>query len=131
MIETNGNPLPRNRMTHPRRMVALELAVKVLELRLSGMRFRGIAKATGRPLSVCYNALQRGLDEFREESKERIRVARALESVRLDELHKALWDRALKGNLRAVERVLKIMERRARLFGLDAPARITTPPGSI
>ena len=48
---------------------------------------------------------------------------RALEQVRLDALQFALWARAEQGDLVAVDCVLKIMERRARLLGLDATKR--------
>jgi hypothetical protein len=42
-----------------------------------------------------------------------------LESLRLDELQDGIWDRALAGDPRAVEVALKVLERRARLHGLD------------
>jgi len=51
---------------------------------------------------------------------------RALELLRLDELLNALWDTAIAGDLKAVDRVLKVMERRAKLLGLDAPFEIKT-----
>lgn len=41
---------------------------------------------------------------------------------RLDALQVAWWDRAVRGDFRAVLVVLKIMAQRARLQGLDKPA---------
>jgi methylmalonyl-CoA mutase cobalamin-binding subunit len=35
----------------------------------------------------------------------------------------SLWDGAMRGNLLAIDRVLKIMERRARMLGLDVAER--------
>jgi hypothetical protein len=46
---------------------------------------------------------------------------RVLEAGRLDQLQLAIWKSALAGHLGAIDRVLRIMERRARLFGLDTP----------
>ncbi|MCA9877562.1 MAG: hypothetical protein KC442_07265 [Thermomicrobiales bacterium] len=46
---------------------------------------------------------------------------RALEGERLDRLQRALWGKAETGNVGAVEAILKVMERRAKLFGLDVP----------
>jgi hypothetical protein len=47
------------------------------------------------------------------------------EAERLDELESAIWPNAMAGNLDAIDRCLAIMERRARLLGLDAPTRFT------
>jgi len=56
---------------------------------------------------------------------------RELENQRLDELQASLWDKALAGVLPAADRILRIMERRAKLNGLDAPQKIapTDPTG--
>jgi hypothetical protein len=35
-----------------------------------------------------------------------------------------VWTKALNGDVRAVDSVLRIMERRAKLLGLDAPTKI-------
>jgi hypothetical protein len=35
----------------------------------------------------------------------------------------ALWPQVLKGNQGAIDRALRVMERRAKLLGLDAPTR--------
>jgi hypothetical protein len=42
-----------------------------------------------------------------------------LEALRLDELQDGIWDRAMAGDPRSVEVALKVLERRARLHGLD------------
>jgi hypothetical protein len=47
-----------------------------------------------------------------------------LESARLDALWAAMWPRALAGSARHAEVCVRISERRSRLLGLDAPARI-------
>jgi hypothetical protein len=44
---------------------------------------------------------------------------RQLELERLDRLLIALWDLATGGSLGAIDRVLKVMQRRAELLGLD------------
>lgn len=62
-------------------------------------------------------ALQRTLKEPADEY-------RNLELTRLDEMLKATWGAAQRGVPQAVDRVLKIMERRAKYLGLDAPATL-------
>jgi hypothetical protein len=48
---------------------------------------------------------------------------RTMEVARLDQMLLGLWPKAIKGDTWAVDRVLKIMERRAALLGLDAPVK--------
>ncbi|MFC8447727.1 hypothetical protein [Kitasatospora sp. NPDC057223] len=49
---------------------------------------------------------------------------RALEDARLDRMFMVAYRRAVRdGDLLAIDRALRIMERRARLLGLDQPAR--------
>jgi hypothetical protein len=42
---------------------------------------------------------------------------------RLDALHQAIWPKALAGDVGAVHAILKIMEHRGRLLGLETPAK--------
>ena len=46
----------------------------------------------------------------------------ATEAMRLDRLQLALWSRAMNGDHQAVREILRIMERRARMLGLDRQA---------
>lgn len=48
---------------------------------------------------------------------------RQVESQRIDALQRALWPKALNGDSWAVLRIKELMERRSKLFGLDAPVR--------
>jgi len=47
----------------------------------------------------------------------------SLELKRLDTALNAIFERVQDGNLEAVDRLLRIMERRAKYLGLDAPTR--------
>lgn len=49
---------------------------------------------------------------------------RKLEVERMDALFRPMYTQGIQGNRNAVDRCLKIMERRAALLGLDAPIRI-------
>ena len=51
---------------------------------------------------------------------------RRLEGMRLNALQVAIWDDAVEGKHRAIVMVLRIMEQRAKLFGLNAPTLIET-----
>jgi hypothetical protein len=97
-------------------------------LRIAGLTYQQIADRLGYAgASGAYKAAERAL--FGEQVSETVDNLRQLEGARLDDLLVGLWVAARAGNVGAIDRVLKIMERRARLFGLDqgieAPAAAT------
>ena len=95
---------------------------RVYELRMQGNTFEQIASEVGYSgPSGAWQAHQRIKSEWIFES---IEEARQLELMRLDELQVAVWDRAINGDLPAAHCVLKIMDRRAKLLGLDKPEKI-------
>lgn len=95
----------------------VELEQKVLELRRAGVPFSEIATRLGYyDKGGAYKVYKAAMNRA---YKEPVGELRALESDRLDRLQVARWGRALRGDAKAVDQVLKIMERRARLLGLD------------
>jgi hypothetical protein len=95
---------------------------RVYELRIQGDTFEQIASEVGfSGPSGAWQAYQRIKSEWIFES---IEEARQLELMRLDELQVAVWDRAINGELPAAHCVLKIMDRRAKLLGLDKPEKV-------
>jgi hypothetical protein len=96
--------------------------VRVFELRIQGNTFDQIAGEVGYSgPSGAWQAYQRVKSECIYESMEE---SRQLELMRLDDLQVAVWDRAINGELPAAHCVLKIMDRRAKLLGLDKPEKV-------
>ena len=111
----------------PSRVRAAQLEQKCLELRAAGMSFREIARDLNVAPSTAFKAVGRGLAAVNEGCKEESQELRALEALRLDQLQAALWERAIEErDCKAIDRILRIMERRARLLGLDEPERRET-----
>lgn len=106
-------------MTSEKRLVELDKQRRALELRKAGLGFEAIARRLGyRGPSGAYYAVKTAmLRTLREPADE----LRQLEVARLDDLLAGLWLEARQGNVAKVDRVLRIMERRAILLGLDAP----------
>jgi hypothetical protein len=95
---------------------------QVLELRLQGYTFDVIAEHVGYASpGSAHNAYKRGLMRTLQEPSQELRD---LEIARLDRLMNGVWEKALLGDVPAVNAVLKILERRAKMLGLDAPAKI-------
>lgn len=109
---------PRGQKTRPSVIAARERAAKALELRKQGYTFREIAATAGyRTLAAAYDAVQRAMRDITAEPAEQLR---ALETSRLDRMLARIWPKVEAGELPAIDRALKICERRCRLMGLDA-----------
>lgn len=102
---------------------------QALELRKAGKGFQAIADQLGySDASGAYRAVTAALQKTLQEPADDLR---RMELERLDALHGVLWAQAQDGDQGAVDRLLRVMERRARLLGLDAPTKIapTDPTG--
>lgn len=98
-------------------------------LRLSGANFRQIGKALGIGEGTAYKAYQRE-HARRQPSDEEVRQARDLDLMRIDRLMMPAFQIATGGQaadkdaLKAIDTVTRLMERRAKMLGYDAPQRI-------
>jgi hypothetical protein len=96
--------------------------IKVLELRRAGLTWSAIADQTGyADATGAYAAYKRAIKRVLDEPADEVRKQ---ELDRIDRLQVAVWNRALKGDDKAINTVLRLMERRARLLGLDAAQRV-------
>ena len=131
MKRCNDEPATK-RVRNATRADALAARVRAdqaLALRLEGRSFREIGAALHCDGATAYRDIARALDELCADNKESAKAMRDLEAQRLDAIFAALWPRVLAGELPATDRVLSVMARRARMYGLDEPVRITaTPP---
>ena len=100
----------------------LDRELKVLELRRAGLTWQRIAVQVGyADHSGAYLAYKRALKRVIQQPAEELRQA---EIDRLDRLQLAAWPKAMQGDNSAIATVLRIMERRAKLLGLDMPVKI-------
>lgn len=104
----------------------LELQHRALELRRQGLNYHEIARELKISTNRAYELVQSALTRWMLEPAEDVRL---LELQRLDALLAALWDKAIAGDLAVVDRVLRIMERRAKLLGLDQIEVVSTDLG--
>jgi hypothetical protein len=93
---------------------------RALELRQDGIGYAAIATRLGyRTPSAAWKAVRAGL---RETLREPAEAVRRIELDRLDQITSVLWPAATAEppNFKALDRLLKVMQRRAALLGLDA-----------
>lgn len=112
-----------------RKLAGLELEHEVVRLRIAGATYENIGKklgcSTGGAQRACVRALRRSIEHLRESVDELVEM----EDQRLDQMLLVLWPKVLEGNLSAMDRALKIMDRRAALRGVDAPKRVVGADG--
>jgi hypothetical protein len=99
-----------------------EKAEKIIELRRTGATWELIAKATGyaNP-SGAYKAYQKILESM---VFPKLEEYRHMELDLYDRLQLSVYERAKNGDMRAIETILKISDRRRSIIGLDAPSKI-------
>jgi gamma-glutamyl:cysteine ligase YbdK (ATP-grasp superfamily) len=82
------------------------------------MRFIDIANELGyKAESGAFRAVKAGLQKTLQEPADQLRT---MEAERLDRMLEGLWEKAITGHTWEVDRVLAIMDRRAKLLGLDS-----------
>lgn len=97
-----------------------ELA-QAVELRLAGKSYRQIAAAQGTSVGTAHNRVKAAMKATLQEPCDEVRQ---MELERVDRLFAKMYEIAVeKGSARHAEIALRVMERRAKLIGLDAPER--------
>ena len=103
------------------RAVAAVKRARVVEAVADGATYEQAAKQAGYATrSGAYKAFWKAVDVRESEAVE---DHRALELARLDALQVAFWEKAMAGDLKAAGMVLRIIEQRSRLLGLDKPGQ--------
>lgn len=111
------------------RAVAAAKRAKVVEAVAGGATYEQAAKqADYATRSGAYKAFWKAVDGREADGVDRHRT---LELTRLDALQVGLWDKAVSGDEKAVNAVLRIIEQRSRLLRLDKPEAEPAGSGSV
>jgi len=114
------------------RVRARDREAKALELRKAGATYAMIAERVEMSESGTRQAVTRVLQRLIGAATESAEEVRRLELERLDAMLLTIAPQIRGGNLGAIDRALRIMERRAKMLGNDAPSKVapTTPDGA-
>ena len=104
-----------------RRLEAAERRERALRLRLAGATYEDIGRAMAVNKSTVKRWIDAAIENVDKDSSEQLFT---MENMRLDVAQRAIMQTVAQGHLGAIDRLLRIMERRARLNGLDAPQRV-------
>ena len=110
----------------PDRVRGIEREEQALELRRAGASYREIARSLSISLRTAHSVVQRGIGRHIAAVAEQGEHVLALELDRLDRLLRAVWPQAIQGQPQAIDRALRIIERRSAFLGLDAPRKLAS-----
>jgi hypothetical protein len=99
----------------------VEKETTIIELRQEGYVWREIAVMVDMSIAGVAKAYKRALTRHPHAT---IDEHRELELDRLDTLQRTFWKSAVEGNPRSADFVLRVIDKRAKLLGLDAPLKV-------
>jgi hypothetical protein len=108
----------------PKHALMATQAERALALRVEGKTLQAIADELDVSKTTAHNIVVGALNEVRATNKELAQLHLQLELERCDQLQAALAEKIAKGDVRAVEASIKVMDRRAKLLGLDAAQKL-------
>jgi predicted DNA-binding protein YlxM (UPF0122 family) len=97
--------------------------MEAVELKLQGHTHREIADSLRVSPTTVAQLIKEGLAELRDLSREATEDLILMQNARLEHLYKQLQERIAEGSTRAIETAIKVLERQAKLHGLDAPEK--------
>lgn len=108
----------------PKTLTRQQRRVEALNLRIKGHTYREIAEALQVSTKSAYFDVQEALRYLAKFERVLAEDVRAMHLARLDALTTFLWPAAEGGDTFAIQQVLSVMQRQAKLLGLDAPIEI-------
>jgi hypothetical protein len=114
----------------PCRVVAAQRRQQAVQLRAEGATYKQIASEVGISYQRAHQLVGQAMAEVRADTVADAAALRDRELAKLDALEAGIWTKAAAGDLRAIETVLKLMSRRAKLLGLDAPKAVKVEAGN-
>lgn len=115
-------------MTHPRAK-AREIDIQARRAKVTALLLAGVTNQTqiAEQLQVDQSTISRDIKaiekQWQESAVQDIAAAKGKDLQRTERLIQALWQDAIKGKWLATDRVISLMQHRAKLLGLEAPQK--------
>jgi len=94
---------------------------EALDMKLRGMTDRAIAAQLGVTHTTVQNRIRAALLRT---NAYRADEYRTFMETQLDEMYESLRDKIIEGDTKAIDSALRILDRKAKLYGADAPAQL-------
>jgi DNA-binding Lrp family transcriptional regulator len=109
----------RPKITKPSSIGHTERRRQAVDLRRAGLTFEAIGAEMGITSASAFELVKKALEDFRTDTAEAVEDHRRLELARLERIVEIMWPQVEEGRGDAVDRVLKVAQRKAALLGLD------------
>jgi DNA-directed RNA polymerase specialized sigma24 family protein len=103
---------------------------KVMAMRAQGMSYLAISKEIGKPQTKVRSMIDNAVKIFREDLNEGVQDMIVFHKQKMDRLYFALSAKIDNGDVPAIMAAVKLLEREAKLFGMDAPERVNVKTSS-
>lgn len=97
---------------------------RILELRAAGLTESQIAEQLQMSQPNVSRSINRALKRWAEQDAENVEHVRQMKLFELDQLKRAIWAKALQGDLAAVREAARIIGMQSRIAGADSPMKI-------
>lgn len=111
-------PPQKQRAENDKKLKAAERRKIVAEELMRGLPYREIAKNVGVSAATITQDFKAIMDAWRDVYAREIDEWVRLQLARADKMIDAMWDNAMAGDEKAVDRVIKLMEHQERLLGI-------------
>jgi hypothetical protein len=101
---------------------------RILELRAAGLTEDHIAVELDMSRQAVSRIITQQLEEWSNDDKNNVENVRAMKLYELDQLKRAIWAKALRGDDKAVNSALKIIQAQAKIAGADQAPEAPPPP---
>lgn len=105
------------------KLVKAKARHRVLELAAAGLTDEQIAMATDKTPRGVRQTINRQLEKWAEVNASNLAHYRVQKLFELDQLKRAIWGRALEGDLKATREAMKLIALQAQMSGAGAPAK--------
>ena len=116
--------MPRVKKQEGRRLRMAERRTKAISLYKSGWSYRDIAAECEVSHQTIANDIQSTLAQYAKMEEKEAAEIRLVHVERIQAAVKAIWQKVGEGNLKAIHTLIRLMEREAKLLGLDAPTKV-------
>lgn len=107
-------------LSKARRAEIAKRRADAIRLRIAGLEWQDIAdRLNYASKGAACTDVSRAMQERLVEQDQAVEEMRAIETMRLDRIMAGLWSSAAGGNARAADTVVRIIDRRCKLNGLD------------
>lgn len=111
---------------HRDKLASRQRQQEILQRRMSGQSADDIAKAMHLSIASVYRLISKALQDQQHED---VVAYRAVDGLRIERLIASHWDEAVRGSTEATKVIVRLLDHRAKLFGLYAPTKIDANVG--